>query len=61
MPPQWPDPAHTQQGHLGVIVDDPGHLKAVGARAVGATRLADVATWITLADPAGQPFCLSIP
>jgi catechol-2,3-dioxygenase len=62
-PPQWPDPAHPQQGHLDVIVDDPEHLKAVGARALelGATRLADGATWITLADPAGHPFCLSIP
>jgi catechol 2,3-dioxygenase-like lactoylglutathione lyase family enzyme len=62
-PPQWPDPAHPQLGHLDVIVDDPGHLKAVGARAValGATRLADGATWITLAEPAGHPFCLSIP
>jgi hypothetical protein len=62
-PPQWPDPAHPQQGHLDVIVDDPGHLKAAGARAeeLGATRLADGATWITLADPAGHPFCLSIP
>ena len=62
-PPQWPDPAHPQQGHLDVIVDDPGHLKAVEARAqeLGATRLADGATWITLADPAGHPFDLSIP
>jgi hypothetical protein len=62
-PPQWPDPAHPQQGHLDVIVDDPGHLKAARARAeeLGATRLADGATWITLADPAGHPFDLSIP
>jgi catechol-2,3-dioxygenase len=62
-PPQWPDPAHPQQGHLDVIVDDPGHLKAVEARAqeLGATRLADGATWITLADPADHPFDLSIP
>jgi hypothetical protein len=29
--------------------------------ALGATRLADGATWITLAEPAGQPFCLPIP
>jgi hypothetical protein len=62
-PPQWPDPAHPQQGHLDVIVDDPDHLKVVGCRAqeLGATRLADGATWITLADPAGHPFDLSIP
>jgi len=62
-PPQWPDPAHPQQGHLDIIVDDPGHLEAVTARAeeLGATRLAGGATWITLADPAGHPFDLSIP
>jgi Glyoxalase-like domain len=62
-PPQWPDPAHPQQGHLDVIVNDPGRLKAAEAQAeeLGASRLADGATWITLADPAGHPFCLSIP
>jgi catechol-2,3-dioxygenase len=62
-PPQWPDPAHPQQAHLDVIVDDPDHLKAVAARAqeLGASRLAEGATWITLADPAGHPFDLSIP
>jgi catechol-2,3-dioxygenase len=62
-PPQWPDPAHPQQAHLDVIVDGPDHLKAVTARAeeLGATRLADGATWVTLADPAGHPFDLSIP
>jgi catechol 2,3-dioxygenase-like lactoylglutathione lyase family enzyme len=62
-PPRWPDPAHPQQGHLDVIVDDPDHLTAVTARAeeLGATRLTDGATWITLADPAGHPFDLSIP
>jgi hypothetical protein len=30
------------------------------AEELGATRLADGATWITLADPAGHPFDLSI-
>ena len=62
-PPQWPDPAHPQQAHLDVIVDDADHLKALGARAeeLGATRLADGDAWITLADPAGHPFDLSIP
>lgn len=62
-PPQWPDPAHPQQGHLDVIVDDPGHLTAVGSRAqeLGASQLAVGATWITLADAAGHPFDLSIP
>jgi catechol-2,3-dioxygenase len=61
--PQWPDPAHPQQGHLDIIVDDPDHLKAVTAWAeeLGATRLADQTTWVTLADPAGHPFDLAIP
>ena len=38
-------------------------VEAVAARAeeLGAARLADGATWITLADPAGHPFDLSIP
>jgi catechol 2,3-dioxygenase-like lactoylglutathione lyase family enzyme len=62
-PPRWPDPAHPQQGHLDVIVDDADQLKAATARAqeLGATWLADGATWITLADPAGHPFDLSVP
>ncbi|HET9893796.1 MAG TPA: VOC family protein [Streptosporangiaceae bacterium] len=62
-PPQWPDPAHPQQGHLDIIVDDTGHLQAAGARAqeLGATRLAGGASWITLADPAGHPLDLSVP
>lgn len=59
-PPRWPDPAYPQQGHLDIIVDD---LQAVTARAeeLGATRLAEGATWVTLADPAGHPFDLTIP
>jgi hypothetical protein len=57
------DPAHPQQGTSTSSSMNPDHLRAVGARAeeLGATRLADGATWITLADPAGHPFCLSIP
>jgi catechol-2,3-dioxygenase len=62
-PPQWPDPAHPQQGHLDVIVGDRGHLEAVATHAeeLGATRLGGGATWMTLADPAGHPFDLSVP
>ena len=62
-PPQWPDPAHPQQGHLDIIVDDPDHLKATAARAqeLGATRLGGGDTWITMADPIGHPFDLSVP
>src|SRR4030095_15593309 len=55
--PQWPGQEHPQQFHLDLLVDD---YPAAAERAValGATRLADGATWITLADPAGHPFDL---
>jgi catechol 2,3-dioxygenase-like lactoylglutathione lyase family enzyme len=55
--PQWPGQEHPQQFHLDLRVD--GH-EAAAERAVGlgATRLADGPTWITLADPAGHPFDL---
>lgn len=57
VPPQWPGSEHPQQFHLDLQVDDPA---ASAARAVelGATRLADGPSWITLADPAGHPFDL---
>ncbi|WP_326557602.1 VOC family protein [Micromonospora sp. NBC_01796] len=56
--PQWPGQEHPQQFHLDLLVD--GH-EAAAQRAVelGATKLAEGATWITLADPAGHPFDLS--
>lgn len=55
--PQWPGSERPQQFHLDLQVDDP---EAAAARAVelGATRLADGPSWITLADPAGHPFDL---
>lgn len=55
--PQWPGQQRPQQFHLDLLVD--GH-EAAAERAVtlGATRLADGPTWITLADPAGHPFDL---
>ena len=55
--PQWPGQEQPQQFHLDLLVD--GH-EAAAERAVqlGATRLADGPTWITLADPAGHPFDL---
>jgi catechol 2,3-dioxygenase-like lactoylglutathione lyase family enzyme len=59
-PPRWPDPAHPQQAHLDVIVDD---LGAAVARAVelGATRLSEGGDrYRILADPAGHPFCLTL-
>jgi catechol 2,3-dioxygenase-like lactoylglutathione lyase family enzyme len=55
--PQWPGQELPQQFHLDLTVD--GH-EAAAERAVklGATRLADGPSWITLADPAGHPFDL---
>jgi catechol-2,3-dioxygenase len=57
VPPDWPGQERPQQVHLDLFVD--GH-EAAAQRAVelGATRLADGPTWITLADPAGHPFDL---
>jgi len=57
VPPRWPGQEMPQQFHLDLLVD--GHEEAA-ARAVelGATRLADGPSWITLADPAGHPFDL---
>ncbi len=57
--PQWPDPAHPQQAHLDLLVED---LDAGEARALelGATRLAAGGeTFRVFADPAGHPFCLT--
>jgi hypothetical protein len=55
--PQWPGQERPQQVHLDLLVD--GREEAAQrAVALGATRLADGATWITLADPAGHPFDL---
>jgi len=55
--PQWPGQEHPQQFHLDLQVADP-EAAAERAVALGATRLADGASWITLADPAGHPFDL---
>lgn len=57
VPPQWPGQEHPQQFHLDLTVD--GYQEAAErAIGLGATRLADGATWVTLADPAGHPFDL---
>jgi catechol-2,3-dioxygenase len=55
--PQWPGQQRPQQMHLDLLVED-HEAAAERAIALGATRLADGATWITLADPAGHPFDL---
>jgi predicted enzyme related to lactoylglutathione lyase len=55
--PDWPGQVRPQQFHLDLQTADP---QAAARRAVelGATRLADGAGWVTLADPAGHPFDL---
>jgi predicted enzyme related to lactoylglutathione lyase len=58
--PQWPDPAHPQQLHLDIGVED---LDAgqVWALELGATRLDGGNEGSRVfADPAGHPFCLVI-
>jgi catechol-2,3-dioxygenase len=57
IPPRWPGQEHPQQFHLDLQVDD---HQAAAERAVGlgATRLADGPSWVTLADPGGHPFDL---
>jgi catechol 2,3-dioxygenase-like lactoylglutathione lyase family enzyme len=58
-PPRWPDPAHPQQAHLDILVDD---LDAGEARALelGASRLnGGGKTFRVFADQAGHPFCLT--
>jgi catechol 2,3-dioxygenase-like lactoylglutathione lyase family enzyme len=55
--PQWPGQEHPQQFHLDLQVDGYG-AAAERAIGLGATRLADGPTWVTLADPAGHPFDL---
>ncbi|HXW87888.1 MAG TPA: VOC family protein [Streptosporangiaceae bacterium] len=53
--PQWPGQQHPQQLHLDLLVD--GYQDAAErAVTLGASRLAEGQTWITLADPAGHPF-----
>jgi catechol 2,3-dioxygenase-like lactoylglutathione lyase family enzyme len=58
--PQWPNPAHPQQAHLDIIVDDldTGEKRALE---LGASRLdGGSETFRVFADPAGHPFCLTL-
>jgi catechol 2,3-dioxygenase-like lactoylglutathione lyase family enzyme len=55
--PQWPGQELPQHVHLDLQVDGTA-AAAERAVALGATRLAEGPTWITLADPAGHPFDL---
>lgn len=59
-PPRWPDPAHPQQFHLDLAVDDLAQAQDE-ALALGATLLdasGGTRGWRVFADPAGHPFCL---
>ena len=61
-PPRWPDPAHPQQVHLDVKVDDietaePAAL-AIGATSLAAGHHDAEGGFRVYADPAGKPFCL---
>jgi len=59
-PPRWPEPAHPQQAHLDITVDD---LDAGQARALelGASRLdQEGESFRVFTDPAGHPFCLTL-
>jgi catechol-2,3-dioxygenase len=55
--PEWPGQDRPQQFHLDLQIDG---TAAAAERAVGlgATRLAEGPSWVTLADPAGHPFDL---
>lgn len=58
--PRWPDPAHPQQFHLDVYVDDLD-VAEKQVLALGASLLAGSDKPIgyrVYADPAGHPFCL---
>lgn len=60
LPPQWPDPAHPQQLHLDIQVEDPDEAERQ-ILALGARRLPDpqdAEDFRVYADPAGHPFCL---
>lgn len=57
-PPRWPDPAHPQQMHLDVRVEDIEQAEPQ-VLALGATRLPGGGeTFRVYADPVGHPFCL---
>jgi catechol 2,3-dioxygenase-like lactoylglutathione lyase family enzyme len=59
--PQWPDPAHPQQAHLDIRVEDVDAAEAAVLQ-LGASRLpgggGTTSGYRVFADPAGHPFCL---
>ena len=59
-PPAWPDPAHPQQFHLDVLVDDLDAGEAA-VLTLGATKLDGAQPGFRVfADPANKPFCLVV-
>jgi catechol-2,3-dioxygenase len=60
-PPRWPDPAHPQQFHLDVLVDDLDAAER-SVLAMGATSMESGGKEFRVyTDPAGKPFCLTRP
>lgn len=59
-PPQWPDPAHPQQFHLDLGVEDldQAQEEVLGLGATLLDKGAGKRSWRIYADPAGHPFCL---
>ncbi|MFH8345690.1 VOC family protein [Streptomyces sp. NPDC018045] len=61
-PPRWPDPAHPQQSHLDLGVDDleAAHRQVLdaGATLLDSAHDATPQGFRVYADPAGHPFCL---
>jgi catechol 2,3-dioxygenase-like lactoylglutathione lyase family enzyme len=59
VPPRWPDPAHPQQEHLDLRVDDVEAAERAVV-ALGATRVQSEHEngFRVFTDPAGHPFCL---
>jgi hypothetical protein len=59
VPPEWPDPAHPQQVHLDIRVDDvdvaEARVLALGARRAPGSPETGYRVFL---DPVGHPFCL---
>lgn len=62
-PPTWPSQERGQQVHLEMVTNDV-EAAARHAEAVGASRASyqpGEGEWVVMLDPAGHPFCLTIP
>jgi catechol 2,3-dioxygenase-like lactoylglutathione lyase family enzyme len=61
IPPEWPDPAASQQLHLDIRVDDVDAAEKAVLR-LGARRLpaGPESGFRVFADPAGHPFCIFV-